>query len=1346
VVCCTDGTTCGAVTWNLYTTATNSVYDVSKNCPGQTCTKCDWWPLRSAAPWYYSPVDCRGAFAWTACNSTCQGSRELYQFQVVVPAANGGSDCQWPHGYVNDTRLGSCLQAPCPTDCEGSWSAWGPCNALCGAGVESSTFTVTKPAANGGQSCAVSDGATKSQACNHWNASCTQVSDDPGACNEATDGTWTYGDCECPGRRPGNFTPNSGVTRCDQLQGEVYTPCPDDVLQVILAPCLGDWVPLEECNTTCGGGSRNSYYNVTSAGGMCGTCSITNGTIRDFTCNTQPCPINCTGNWTDWGACNATCGGGNNSRQFQITTDAMYGGANCTAANGTVEWQQCNTQPCPINCTGNWTEWGACNVTCGAGNQSREFQVVAEAMYGGANCTAANRTVEWQACSMSPCPINCTGNWTDWGACNATCGGGNHSREFQVVTEAMYGGANCTAANGTLEWQACNTQPCPINCTGNWTDWGACNVTCGAGNQSREFQVVTQAMHGGANCTAANHTVEWQACSMPPCPINCTGNWTDWDACNATCGGGNHSREFQVVTQAMYGGANCTAANGTLEWQECNTQPCPINCTGNWTEWGACNVTCGAGNQSREFQVVAEAMYGGENCTAANGTVEWQACSMSPCPINCTGNWTDWGACNATCGAGNHSREFQVVTRAMYGGANCTAADGTLEWQECNTQPCPINCTGNWTDWGACNVTCGAGNHSREFQISAGAMHGGENCTAANGTVEWHACSMSPCPINCTGNWTDWGVCNVNCGGGNHSKEFQVVTEAMYGGANCTAANGTLEWQECNTQPCPINCTGNWTDWGACNVTCGAGNHSREFQISADAMHGGENCTAANGTVEWQACSMSPCPINCTGNWTDWGACNVTCGAGNHSREFQISADAMHGGANCTAANGTLEWQACNTQPCPINCTGNWTDWGACNVTCGAGNHSREFQISAGAMHGGANCTAANGTVEWQACSMPSCPINCTGNWTDWDACNATCGGGNQSRVFVVTTEAMHGGQNCSVANATTELRECNTQPCPINCIGNWTAWGACNATCGGGNQSRLYIITTEAAYGGTNCSLVNSTIEWRECNTNSCPVNCIGDWSQWGSCNATCGGGQRSRVFHITEPQAHGGGCPAANGTVQWQACNSAVCPVNVNCSGTWNAWGSCNVTCGGGNRSRTFTVTAPASGVGNACEATQGQIQSEACNTQACPPPPPSPSPQLGVCEVPKLLPVLYVPKGTLTPRLPALVMFPSAESKDLYCPFNATAGAAMCTVRLQASPVLMPTDTSSLGLPPQSVVQQVECVSITLLTCQVTLNLGPDAAQYDIELQPVSSTATVCNQPVTLQVVGAQVSCLP
>ena len=50
-------------------------------------------------------------------------------------------------------------------------------------------------------------------------------------------------------------------------------------------------------------------------------------------------------------------------------------------------------------------------------------------------------------------------------------------------------------------------------------------------------------------------------------------NWGNWEECDQQCGGGSQSRRRNIVTEAGYGGIQCTD-DDTVEYQSCNQKLC----------------------------------------------------------------------------------------------------------------------------------------------------------------------------------------------------------------------------------------------------------------------------------------------------------------------------------------------------------------------------------------------------------------------------------------------------------------------------------------------------------------------------------------------------------------------------------------------------------------------------------------------------------------------------------------------------------------------------------------------------------------------------------------------------
>ena len=224
--------------------------------------------------------------------------------------------------------------------------------------------------------------------------------------------------------------------------------------------------------------------------------------------------------------------------------------------------------------------------------------------------------------------------------------------------------------------------------------------------------------------------------------------------------------------------------------------------------------------------------------------------------------------------------------------------------------------------------------------------------------------------------------------------------------------------------------------------------------------------------------------------------------------------------------------------------------------TCG-GTKTRNYLVNTPAAHGGEECPFGNGEEQPNNCNEGPCPIDCVGSWGDYGSCNASCGGGTKTRTYSVTTPAQHGGAECPANHGDTDETNCNEDPCPVDCVGSWGDYGSCNTTCGPGTKTREYTVTTPAQHGGAECPSNHGEKDYDSCNEGPCPIDCVGSWGDYGSCTASCGGGTKTREYTITTPAQHGGAeCPANHGDTEEINCNEDPRPVD--CVGSWGSWGS--------------------------------------------------------------------------------------------------------------------------------------------------------------------------------------------
>jgi len=167
--------------------------------------------------------------------------------------------------------------------------------------------------------------------------------------------------------------------------------------------------------------------------------------------------------------------------------------------------------------------------------------------------------------------------------------------------------------------------------------------------------------------------------------------------------------------------------------------------------------------------------------------------------------------------------------------------------------------------------------------------------------------------------------------------------------------------------------------------------------------------------------------------------------------------------------------------------------------------------------------------------------IDCeVSDWIEGD-CSQPCGSGIMTKKRTIKVNPNENGAKCPPL----EIDEvCNPNPCPVDCkVDEWQEWSACSASCGTGVKERIRSVLKHAAFGGTPC---DSTNEDESCNTQSCDQDCIlAEWCEWTACDKECGGGSQSRVRHIATEASGEGHCAGeeSNARLQFQDCNTQTC-----------------------------------------------------------------------------------------------------------------------------------------------------------------------------------------------------------
>lgn len=1086
-----------------------------------------------------------------------------------------------------------------PVDCQVSaWDEWGPCPVACGGGEQLRFRSVITPQQGNGAACPA---LSEARSCN--------VQACPVDCVLDEWSEWTLCAAACGGglqvrERAVLQPPLGGGQACGRLSEE--RSCNAAPCDSTPSPCqLTSWSPWSECSAACGEGVRQRTRQVLlpgppSGSGACGPL------VETQPCNTGACPQDCRAAWGEWGACTATCGGGERQQVMHIVQPATGTGKAC--GSDVVRTESCNTIPCSSglqdrDCTvSGWTAWSECTAACQSGVRMRMRSVVTAQQGGGATCPAL---LEVLPCNTQPCPVDCAlSGWSEWSQCSAACEGGSQFRERAILVAPRGDGQSCLSS---WEARACNLHDCdvaPAPCAVSaWSTWTECSTPCGGGVSRRSRQVLSPGPASGPG--SCPHLVEERVCNSNDCPQQCIlSTWRDASSCSASCGGGMRVQVRDVLQQPIAGGTPCGELLRTVP---CNTQPC-TGTTGrdcvvsHWEPWSDCSASCGGGQRVRTRSILVPQQGTGHVCPAL---FEVAPCNTQSCPQDCLlADWSEWSSCSATCGGGLQHRERAVLLPPRGAGQQCGTV---LQSRSCSTQACSgaepaVSCVlSAWSEFGACTAACGGGLQFRTRLAVTPQQGAGAACGSM---VESRTCNVGVCPRDCRlSEWSDFSTCSVSCGGGVQRRTREVVVMPIGGGQPC---GDMVQERACNDRVCGsfnADCmVSDWGTWSACSASCGGGSQVRFRTIVTPAAGNGTSCPAL---MQARACNTPTCPVHCqVAGWSDWGACSQQCGQGVQVRSQAVAVYPLFGGQRCP---DLFEQRACSAGECTgteptMDClTTSWSPWTECSASCGGGMQIRTRQVVVAESGAGAPCGEL---VQARPCNQDvSCPVPCVvSDWSDWSSCSALCGGGLQVRLRDVLVRPENGGQSCP---DTVQTRQCNIGPCAVgtpvqNCTASsWESWSECSEACGGGVMHRKRDIVTPATPGGTQCT----TLESRACNTPRCPVPCaVGPWSEYGACSAQCSGGERVRTRPVTVAPLHGGQpCPVL---VDSAACNTAACTGGTpqDCVlGPWSDYSECSAACGSsGRRSRTRAVVVPAANGGAVCGP---MVESHPCNTQDCP-----------------------------------------------------------------------------------------------------------------------------------------------
>jgi len=659
---------------------------------------------------------------------------------------------------------------------------------------------------------------------------------------------------------------------------------------------------------------------------------------------------------------------------------------------------------------------------------------------------------------------------------------------------------------------------------------------------------------------------------LKPCetgckPVDCEfSDWNDWYS-----GGGCTGLLFRyrlIHTSNNECGKPCDAnkvESRRVDMPDCDfdAQDCVMS---KWTEWGLCKS--GLEQVYRKRQVIKSATHDGRACV---GGLEMTKSCTQKRPIDCKfSSWHVWTDCSASCGEGHHSRQRRINTKADNGGAPCVGA--TTEWAKCEVKPCiSKDCqVGDWDDWSSCSIKT---QRTRERRIIQQKLGDGKSCDQS--MTETTPCPVSNLTTCVLSDWLDWDRCDASCGGG-QTQRYRF----LHGPAALCNLSTISEVKPCNTEHCPLDgrndCRlSDWTHWSSCSANCGQGFKERNRTVLTEAKLDGMGCYAHLSDVV--PCKVKDCvSADCKwGDWYEWSGCSCTCGGGTRLRHRIIS-QPPHGKGKACPAETKSEAGPCNTMSCTPTCIdgawGVWEHWSKCSATCGVGLQLRRRHLEH--THNECGKPAAGFAEEFKKCAdLPSCmpDQDCEmSEWGKWSFCSCTCFGTKERHRFV---KRFASGQGKPCEAALKMLAPCNpgfgeeiNPNCglvpPVDCqLTTWSDWGSCSAPCGGGQKERSRHYTNPL-HGGQVCNsplAVTAPCNTELCGPKSCQDCVWGAWGEWGACGHD--GTQRYRRRGIIQMPNHCGKQCNWKVAKETSKCTSHKPEAVEYCMWTsWSAQGSCD------------------------------------------------------------------------------------------------------------------------------------------------------------------------------------------
>ncbi|XP_076871309.1 semaphorin-5B isoform X2 [Brachyhypopomus gauderio] len=370
--------------------------------------------------------------AWQSCSHDDGGeSSSVCQCRSRVcdsPAPRcGGAECVGPTVEVaNCSRNGGWTP----------WSSWSMCSTSCGAGFEVRQRSCNNPAPrHGGRVCV---GQTREERLCNENTLC------PLPVSWTSWSPWSKCSAPCGGGVQSRLRTCENNNNCPGCSLEYRVCNLEACLEVRRNTPWSPWYPV---NVTVGGARQEQRVRYTCRALLPDPHDLQLGRRK---LETRLCP---------------PTGGATSCDTDGLLEDLVRLGRSMTRGEG-ASWSP-------------WETWSSCSEECSTGFRTRTRtcslpdgrSILPDGRSMPFACSGTS--VEYQDCNIQPCPVNGAWScWSSWSECSTSCGGGHYQRSRTCSNPApAHSGDLCTGLHS--EEALCNTHVCDGG-WGMWSDWTKC--------------------------------------------------------------------------------------------------------------------------------------------------------------------------------------------------------------------------------------------------------------------------------------------------------------------------------------------------------------------------------------------------------------------------------------------------------------------------------------------------------------------------------------------------------------------------------------------------------------------------------------------------------------------------------------------------------------------------------------------------------------------------------------------------------------------------------------------------------------------------------------------------------